>query len=113
MKNLMGLIGGARNRIHQKLDTSVVDLAAYFKPSLTVLDASRVLMANGPQGGNLADVKTMNTIAASTDQVAIDSYGATLFDLTADDLRFIREANERGLGEKDLTKVKLIEQSLS
>jgi uncharacterized protein (DUF362 family) len=113
MKNLMGLIGGSRNLIHQKLDTAVVDLAAYFKPRLTVLDASRVLMANGPQGGNLADVKAMNTIAASTDQVAIDSYGATLFELTADDLRFVREAYDRGLGEKDLAKVKLIEQSLS
>lgn len=113
MKNLMGLIGGARNRIHQKLDTSIVDLTGFFKPALTVLDASRILVANGPQGGNLADVKTTNTIAASTDPVAIDSYGATLFDLSGDDLRFVREAHERGLGEKDLARVKLIEQSLS
>ncbi|MEJ2719812.1 MAG: DUF362 domain-containing protein, partial [bacterium] len=93
--------------------TSIVDLTGFFKPALTILDASRILTANGPQGGNLADVKTTNTIAASTDPVAIDSFGATLFDLSGDDLRFVREAYERGLGEKDLAKVKLIEQSLS
>ncbi|UCG50592.1 MAG: DUF362 domain-containing protein [Candidatus Latescibacterota bacterium] len=113
MKNLMGLIGGARNLLHQKLDNSIVDLATFFKPTLTVLDAIRILTANGPQGGNLADVKIGNTIAASRDQVAIDAFGASLFGMTPDDFPHIREAHARGLGEKDLTKVKTIEQSLS
>ena len=66
MKNLMGLIGGSRNLLHQKLDTNIVDLAAFFKPSLTVLDAVRILRANGPQGGNLNDVKIANTVSPAT-----------------------------------------------
>ena len=113
MKNLMGLIGGSRNLLHQKLDKNIADLAAFFKPSLVVLDASRVLMANGPQGGNLKDVKIADTVAASTDQVVIDSFGATFFDITGDDLGYVREAHARGLGEKDLSKVELIRQDLS
>jgi uncharacterized protein (DUF362 family) len=113
MKNLMGLIGGSRNLLHQKMDTNIVDLAAYFKPSLTVLDATRILTANGPQGGNLKDVKTLNTVAASTDQVAIDSYGATLFDMAGDELGYVREAHERGLGEKDLEKLDVLRENLS
>jgi len=113
MKNLMGLIGGSRNLLHQKLDTNIVDLAAFFKPSLTVLDAVRVLTANGPQGGNLNDVKIANTVAASRDQVAIDAFGATLFEKTAEDLPHVREAFARGIGEKDLGKLKLARETLS
>jgi uncharacterized protein (DUF362 family) len=113
MKNFMGLIGGSRNLLHQSLDVNIVDLTAYFKPTLTVLDAVRILTANGPQGGNLKDVETLNTVAASTDPVAIDAFGATLFDMTGDDLGYVREGYARGLGEKDLSKVNIIEKSLS
>lgn len=113
MKNLMGLIGGRRNLLHQSLDVNITDLTAYFKPTLTVLDAVRILTANGPQGGNLKDVELLNTVAASTDPVAIDSFGATLFGKTGDDLGYVRIAHERGLGEKDLTRVDIIEKNLS
>lgn len=112
MKNLMGLIGGSRNLLHQKLDLNVVDLAAYFKPTLTVLDAYRVLTANGPQGGNLGDVIQKNTVAASRDQVAIDAFGATLFGIPADEMPHIVDAFGRGLGEKDLGKIDVIRQDL-
>jgi uncharacterized protein (DUF362 family) len=111
MKNLMGIIGGRRNLLHQKLDVNIVDLAAFFKPALTILDAIRVLTANGPQGGNLNDVKMVNTVAASVDQVAIDAFGATLFGKTAQNLPHIQNAFSRGLGEKDLKKVRLIERN--
>jgi uncharacterized protein (DUF362 family) len=111
MKNLMGIVGGRRNLLHQKIDINIVDLAAFFKPALTVLDAVRVLTANGPQGGNLNDVKLMNTVAASVDQVAIDAFGATLFGEKGENLPHIQDAYARGLGEKDLTKVRLIERT--
>jgi uncharacterized protein (DUF362 family) len=112
MKNLMGLIGGARNLLHQGLDTNIADLAAFFKPSLVVLDAVRVLTANGPQGGNLKDVKTLNTVAACADQVAIDAYGSTLFGLESTELSYVRKAHERGLGEMHLDKINVIEKTI-
>jgi uncharacterized protein (DUF362 family) len=112
MKNLMGLIGGSRNQLHQRIDTNLVDLAAYFRPQLTVLDATRVLTRNGPQGGPLGDVRKMDTVVASADQVAVDAYGATLFGMKGDDLGYVREASERGLGEKNLSKVSTIEEIL-
>jgi uncharacterized protein (DUF362 family) len=113
MKNFMGLIGGSRNILHQKIDTNVVDLAAFFKPTLTVLDAVRVLTANGPQGGNVADVKLVNTVAASRDQVAIDAFGATLFGMTPDDLPHVRLAHARGLGAKDPAALTVVRENLS
>jgi uncharacterized protein (DUF362 family) len=98
MKNLMGVTGGARNRFHQDIDNSLVDLAVFLKPHLTVLDAIRVLTANGPTGGNLADVKRKDTIVAGVDQVAVDAVGATLLGYKPEDIGHIVEANARGLG---------------
>lgn len=103
MKNMMGLIGGRRDLLHQNLPESVVDLTAFFKPSLTILDAVRLLKANGPQGSTLKDVVALNTVAASADPVAIDAFGVTLFGdaLETTDYRafpHILEGAARGLG---------------
>ena len=101
MKNLMGVIGGARNRLHQDLGGAVADLAAFLKPRLVVLDAIRVLTANGPVGGNLADVKRKDTLVAGIDQVAVDAAGATLLGYKPDSIVYIVKANARGLGTLD------------
>ncbi|MGC4051429.1 MAG: DUF362 domain-containing protein [Paludibaculum sp.] len=98
MKNLMGVAGGDRNRFHQDLSNTLTDLATFFKPTLVVMDAIRVLTANGPIGGNLADVKRLDTVAASVDQVAIDAWGASLLGLKAGDIGYIAEASSRKLG---------------
>ncbi len=112
MKNWMGVMGGSRDRIHQKLDQSLVDLSMAIKPTLTILDAIRILTGNGPQGGSLDDVKKMNTVIAGIDQVAIDSYGATLFGMKGEDLGYVRLADRAGLGTMDLTKIEIIKLSL-
>lgn len=90
MKNWMGVMGGWRWRIHQRLDKSLVDVAQVIKPTFTVLDAVRILTDNGPQGGSLQDVRRLDTVIAGTDQVAIDSFGATLFGLTGNDIGYVR-----------------------
>jgi uncharacterized protein (DUF362 family) len=107
MKNWMGVMGGSRNQIHQRIDQSLVDLSMAIKPTLTVLDAVRILIANGPQGGNLADVKKLNTVIVGVDQVAVDSYGATLFGMKGSDLGYVRIAAEAGFGTMDLSKVNI------
>jgi len=98
MKNLMGVAGGARNRFHQDLENTLVDLAAFLKPQLVVLDAVRVLTANGPVGGNLADVKRKDTVVASVDQVAADAFGTTLLGLNPEEIGHVVQGNSRGLG---------------
>jgi len=105
LKNWMGVMGENRGRIHQRLDETLVDIATVVKPCLTVLDAVRILTAHGPVGGNLADVKKLDTVVAGTDQVAIDAYGATLFGLTGADLGYVREGARRGLGVMDLGRL--------
>jgi len=107
MKNLMGVIGGNRGALHNHFDVKIVDLNTLIKPQLTIIDAVRILLRNGPQGGNLNDVKTINTVIAGVDPVATDAFGATLFDLVPEKLGFLREAHARGLGEIDLSRLKI------
>lgn len=107
MKNWMGVMGGSRGGIHQKLDECIAELAAFIKPTLTVLDAVRILTANGPQGGNLADVKKTDTVIAGVDQVAVDSYGATLFGMKGSDLGYVRIAHQMGKGNMDISKMNI------
>lgn len=107
MKNWMGVMGGSRRQIHQRLDESLVDLSMFIKPTLTILDAVRILTANGPQGGNLDDVKKLDTVIVGVDQVAVDSFGATLFGMKGSDLGYVRIADKRGIGTMDLSKLKV------
>jgi uncharacterized protein (DUF362 family) len=98
MKNWYGVLGGRRNRLHQNIDVSIADLATFMRPTLVVVDAMRVLMRNGPQGGNIDDTKVLNTVFATVDQVAADAYGATLIGQHRDNLPYLKMGHERGLG---------------
>lgn len=107
MKNLMGVMGGWRGRIHQRINESLVDVAMLIRPTLIVLDAVRILTANGPQGGSLADVRRLNTVVIGRDQVAVDAYGATLFGMKGADIGHIRAGNAAGLGTMDISGLKI------
>jgi len=107
-KNLMGTIQ-KRELIHLNLHQRIADLTSLIRPDLTIIDAYRILMDNGPTGGNLNDVKLQKTIIASADIVAADAYACTLFGLTAEDVPYVRLAAEMGLGTKDLSAIKIKE----
>ena len=107
MKNWYGLIGGDRNRLHQRIHESIADLTSFAKPTLTVMDAYRVLMRSGPTGGNADDVEQKNTVIACVDPVAVDAYTAKAWwDLDVPRLRFLRIAEERGLGRADFASLR-------
>jgi uncharacterized protein (DUF362 family) len=112
MKNLMGCCGGNRNRFHQDLGGVLTDLAQFFKPDLVIMDAIRTMTANGPIGGNLADVVRQDTVIAGVDQVAIDAFGATLFDLDPMEIPYIAEGQKRGLGTSDYASLTPIIQTV-
>ncbi len=103
-KNLLGVILDPGD-IHANIGQRTADLMSVCRPSLTVVDAVRVLTANGPTGGDLDDVERLDTVIAGADIVAADSYAATLFDLTGADVPYVQAAYDMGLGEMDLEKV--------
>jgi uncharacterized protein (DUF362 family) len=99
MKNWYGILGGPRHQLHQRIHESVVDLADFIRPTLTIVDCYRVLIRNGPTGGNLEDVLLKKTLLAGTDPVALDAYAAKAYwNLDLNALPYLRLAAERGLG---------------
>ena len=109
MKNWYGVLGGRRNRLHQEINTSIADLAAAIRPTLTITDATRVLVRNGPTGGNLSDVSIENTIIAGLDQVALDSYCLRFLGLKAEEVPFLFMGEKRGLGTVDWKSLNYVE----
>ncbi len=107
MKNWYGILGGRRNQLHQNIHESIADLCNFMRPTLVILDAYRILLTNGPQGGNIQDTKEIRTIAVSVDQVAIDSFGATLLNKNPEDFGFIKKGYERGLGNMKLNEMNI------
>jgi uncharacterized protein (DUF362 family) len=107
-KNLLGVVSDP-NQFHSNLGQRVADLVSVVRPTLTVVDAFRILVDHGPTGGSLNDVKQANTIIASHDIIAADAFGATLFGLTGAEVPFIKKGAEMGLGTLDLTSVKVEE----
>ena len=109
MKNAMGVIGGNRGEIHKGIHQRIADLNLVIRPKLTIVDATRILLRNGPTGGSLDDVKILDTLIASADPVAADAYATTLFDMKPEELGSTVAAAKLGLGEMDLSKVKIVE----
>jgi uncharacterized protein (DUF362 family) len=90
------------------MDDALVDVNSVVKSHLVIIDATRILLNHGPQGGNLKDVKILNKVAASTDIVAVDAYAAGFFNLNPQDVTATAAAYKRGLGEMNLSKIKVI-----
>jgi len=98
MKNWYGLLGGRRNVFHQDINTIIAELAMMVKPTLVILDGTEVMMTNGPTGGSVSDLKRANTLIASTDCVAADSYGCGLLNLNISDLPYLAKAEKAKAG---------------
>lgn len=103
LKNWMGSVRDRgfwhRSGLHQ----CVADFGTLVKAHLTIVDATRIMVTNGPRGpGELA---TPNQIAFGTDPVAVDAYAATLFGKAPFDVPHIQIAHDMGLGCGDLAKV--------
>jgi uncharacterized protein (DUF362 family) len=109
MKNLMGIMGGSRGKIHTQFPKKITDLCTLVKPQLVILDAYRTLVRNGPGGGNLSDVRMPKTCVAGTSQVGIDAYGCSIMGWKPAALSSLAEAGRRGLGDIDLSQYTIYE----
>lgn len=105
-KNMMGLVGGNRGRIHRPFPENIVDINRVIIPQLTIVDAIKILRRNGPSGGNLKDVEELNTVIAGTDRVLVDAWSARIFGKDPNTLKYLKLAHEAGMGEIDTEKFK-------
>jgi uncharacterized protein (DUF362 family) len=106
MKNWYGLLGGNRSIFHQNINTIIVELAVLIKPTLVILDGTQTMVSNGPTGGSESDLRQTDTMIASCDQIAADSFGASLLGLKPDELPYLINAEKLGLGTTDYQSLK-------
>ncbi len=105
MKNWFGAMVGARPSLHQNIGRVCAELGRAFDPTLTVVDATRILTGGGPTGGSLSLVRATDLVAVATDPVAADAWGASLLDVNAVDLPHINIASQLSLGTPDWQSV--------
>jgi uncharacterized protein (DUF362 family) len=116
LKNAFGMVGGERGKLHPQIHRKIPDLHRVIKVDLTVMDAYRVLRTNGPTGGTLQDVDNSRDgarrIVASRDPVAVDAYGAHMFGYAPDEVGFVKNAADAGLGRADWQSLAVVEEEV-
>ncbi len=112
IKNLMGLVYD-RRVFHDEMDINraIAEQLIVIKPTLTIIDAVYALLTRGP--GGPGEVSKPDTIVASTDPVAADSYAVGLVrwynrEFRGDQVKHIKIASEMGFGEIDIAKMDII-----
>ncbi|MFW6181153.1 MAG: DUF362 domain-containing protein [Spirochaetota bacterium] len=98
MKNLMGITGDNRSRWHWKLHEAISDINLGVKPHLTVVDATNIMVRNGPTGGRPEYLKRTDTVIASPDVVAADTEAAGLFDRDLSRVEHLSLGAGKGVG---------------
>ena len=108
MKNLMGVCAGNRGLIHQNIGEKLVDLTGFMNPELTVIDAYRVLVRNGPTGGDLADVETMKKIIVAADPTLADIVACGIAGVEPSSVSYVQSAIRRNFGITDPSKADIL-----
>lgn len=107
MKNLYGILGGRRGKLHRNMGQGIADLAKGFKTDLTIVDAYRVMLRNGPIGGRVSDVELKKTVLASANIVEVDVVAVDVFGKEPMQYEFIQAASEMNMGVTELEKINL------
>lgn len=105
MKNYMGLNWDRVIMHRSDLHQTIADLNTARPADLIVMDATRMLLTNGPGGPGM--VREEKTVVVSSDPVAVDAYTAALFKLDPRSVKHIQCAYEMGLGEIDERKMRI------
>ena len=103
-KNLMGIVYH-RGQMHKNIHPELVALQKAFPANLYVIDATRILLRGGPNGGDVKNVKEVKQVFAGIDPIAMEAYAATLFETDPASIGFIKLGAEAGLGTMDWQSV--------
>ena len=97
MKNLMGVLGGNRGIYHGDIHSSIVDFNKAIKVHLVIMDATRILLRHGPNGGTQRDVRETKTIVFGTNPVTVDAFTATLFGMKCEIFMGVKDMERQSL----------------
>lgn len=109
MKNMMGTIlpkGIMHGNIHKK----IADLSSLLRSKMKFQIIDGIIGSNGSElGGSPIE---MNLIIASEDPVAIDRVGSAIIGYNPDKVKYLKYAEEKGLGTANLDNIEIIGESI-
>ncbi|MGY5880007.1 MAG: DUF362 domain-containing protein [Candidatus Thorarchaeota archaeon] len=104
IKNLFGLIPETDKRhYHSKIDDVLLDLLIAFRPQLTIMDLTSLVIGNREDG----NVKKIGAVIAGTDPVAVDAFCADLLGIDPMKVSHLKRAFDLGLGEIIIDRMKI------
>ncbi len=106
MKNWLGAIEDRRHWHRTDLHQCIADFCTVMKPAWTIIDATRCMMDSGPQGP-AKELKTPDLLIISKDQVAADAYASSIFLDSPYEIKYLKYAEEMGIGVADHDKMNI------
>jgi len=118
LKNLMGINSPASDQTFHKrsmfgredighLDQCIADINTIIHPNLCIADSTEFIITNGPNGPG--KLRKLQKVVACTNPVSIDAFCSTFFGYNPRDILAIRKSHEHGLGEIELSKLRINE----
>ncbi|HHV44198.1 MAG TPA: DUF362 domain-containing protein [Firmicutes bacterium] len=112
VKNLFGCIPGTEKAtMHLRLADRehfagmLVDLYLALKPQLSIIDGIVAMEGQGPRQGN---PRPVGLLIAGTDGVAVDAVACAVVGIDPMSIPTIRVAHQQGVGQGDLTKIRIL-----
>jgi uncharacterized protein (DUF362 family) len=99
MKNLMGITGDRRSRWHWELHEAISDINLGVKSHLTIVDATNLMIRNGPTGGSKDYLRRHDTVIASSNVLSADAVATGLFGTEPHKIEYLTRGNEKGIGK--------------
>lgn len=96
------------------LHSKLVDVYEHIKPDITIIDGTEGLIHGHYPPTVWEDrlVKKFEILIGGRDTLAVDVVGARIFGLNLEEIPHLKIANERGLGEGDLSKIRVVGKNL-
>jgi len=91
---------GEKKKVHGNLTEGLVDLNTVIRPSLIVMDGIVASYENKPL--------RLNVVLASRDPLALDCIATKIGGLDYAQIPYLKRAAERGIGEADIEKIKIV-----
>lgn len=105
IKNLFGLLPEPdKSPYHREINRALMDILHLFRPALTVLDLTEVVVGSRLNGVT----KHVGGVIVGTDPVAVDAYCATLMGLEPLEIPYLKLAYDAGLGEAIIDRIQIL-----